>query len=205
MAIPNPNPNIADGIKSDNKTYSSNKIESLIKTATELPIPEEGDAGKVLTVNSDSDGYELDVIPSELPTPEAGDEGKVLTVNAAEDGYELTSLPTPDTEALTATLVADLSSVTIVNAYYREGILFVNGRLASTTGISAGGEIFTISGYNTIDTNDYFIVVGVSSTGSGSYGYTENTSSGIKFSIGTAALASDNQFFFSIALPVTKL
>lgn len=60
MAIPNPNPNIADGIKSDNKTYSSNKIESLIKTATELPIPEAGDAGKVLTVNSDSDGYELD-------------------------------------------------------------------------------------------------------------------------------------------------
>lgn len=60
MAIPNPNPNIADGIKSDNKTYSSNKIESLIKTATELPTPEAGDAGKVLTVNSDSDGYELD-------------------------------------------------------------------------------------------------------------------------------------------------
>lgn len=59
MAIPNPNPNIADGIKSDNKTYSSNKIESLIKSATELPIPEEGDAGKVLTVNSDGDGYEL--------------------------------------------------------------------------------------------------------------------------------------------------
>ena len=60
MAIPNPNPNIADGIKSDNKTYSSNKIESLIKVATELPIPEEGDAGKVLTVNAGASGYELD-------------------------------------------------------------------------------------------------------------------------------------------------
>ena len=66
MAIPNPNPNIADGIKSDNKTYSSNKIESLIKTATELPIPEAGDAGKVLTVNSDSDGYELDYAGHDL-------------------------------------------------------------------------------------------------------------------------------------------
>lgn len=175
MAIPNPNPNIADGIKSDNTTYSSNKIESLISTATELPIPEAGDAGKV------------------------------LTVNAAEDGYELTSLPVPDAEALTPTLVADLSSVAVVNAYYREGILYVNGRLASTTGISAGGEIFTISGYNTIDTNDYYNVVGLSSTGSGSYGYTENTSSGIKFSIGSAALVSDNQFFFSTAIPVTKL
>lgn len=64
MAIPNPNPNIADGIKSDNKTYSSNKIESLIKTATELPIPETGDSGKVLAVNSGEDGYEL----IELPT-----------------------------------------------------------------------------------------------------------------------------------------
>lgn len=64
MAIPNPNPNIADGIKSDNKTYSSNKIESLISAATELPVPEEGDAGKVLAVNSDEDGYVL----SDLPT-----------------------------------------------------------------------------------------------------------------------------------------
>lgn len=60
MAIPNPNPNIADGIKCDNKTYSSNKIESLISAATELPIPEAGDAGKVLTVNAAEDGYELD-------------------------------------------------------------------------------------------------------------------------------------------------
>lgn len=94
MAIPNPNPNIADGIKSDNKTYSSNKIESLIKTATELPIPEAGDAGKVLTVNSDADGYELDVIPAELPIPEAGDAGKVLAVNSGETGYELDALAT---------------------------------------------------------------------------------------------------------------
>ena len=59
MAIPNPNPNIEDGKKCDNKTYSSNKIESLIAAATELPTPEAGDAGKVLTVNSDADGYEL--------------------------------------------------------------------------------------------------------------------------------------------------
>ena len=57
MAIPNPNPNIADGIKSDNKTYSSNKIESLISTS-QLPEIGEGDEGKVVTVGSD--GYELD-------------------------------------------------------------------------------------------------------------------------------------------------
>ena len=56
MAIPNPNPNIADGIKSDNKTYSSNKIESLI-TSSQIPIIGEGDEGKVVTVGDN--GYEL--------------------------------------------------------------------------------------------------------------------------------------------------
>ena len=100
MAIPNPYPNIADDVKSDVTTYSSNKIESLISTAKELPIPAAGDAGKVLTVNNDADGYELDIIPSELPTPEAGDAGKVLTVNSNADGYELdvipAELPTPE-------------------------------------------------------------------------------------------------------------
>lgn len=62
MAIPNPNPNIADGIKCDNKTYSSNKIEALISTATELPTPEEGDEGKLVAVNDDL-GYTLDAPP----------------------------------------------------------------------------------------------------------------------------------------------
>lgn len=81
MAIPNPNPNIEDGKKCDNKTYSSNKIESLIKTATELPIPEAGDAGKVLTVNSDSDGYELDtpVAPTSIIDDTAAAADKVYS------------------------------------------------------------------------------------------------------------------------------
>lgn len=59
MSIPNPNPNIADGIKADNKTYSSNKIESLISTS-QLPDIGEGDTGKVVAVGSD--GYELKTI-----------------------------------------------------------------------------------------------------------------------------------------------
>ena len=114
MAIPNPNPNIADGIKCDNKTYSSNKIESLISTATELPIPEAGDAGKVLTVDEDLD-YELAAIPAELPTPATGDAGKVLTVNAGEDGYELTTPVDPtsiiDNSAASADTVYSSSKV----------------------------------------------------------------------------------------------
>ena len=89
MAIPNPNPNIADGLKCDNKTYSSNKIESLIKVATELPIPEEGDTGKVLTVNNDL-GYDLETAPGDrLPETVLADAGKVVTVNADGSAYEL--------------------------------------------------------------------------------------------------------------------
>ena len=81
MAIPNPSPNIADGVKSDVTTYSSNKIESLISTATELPIPEAGDAGKVLTVNGDADGYELDtpVDPTSIIDDSAADDDTVFS------------------------------------------------------------------------------------------------------------------------------
>lgn len=84
MAIPNPFPNIADDVKSDVTTYSSNKIESLISAATELPIPAAGDEGKVLTVNAEATGYDLDVIPSELPVIGEGDDGKVLGVDSGD-------------------------------------------------------------------------------------------------------------------------
>lgn len=99
MAIPNPNPNIADGIKSDNKTYSSNKIESLISAATELPTPEAGDAGKVLTVNGDEDGYILDsthppIIGTATTTADTTS-GTLATVHFTDinipDGYHIAS------------------------------------------------------------------------------------------------------------------
>lgn len=83
MAIPNPNPNIADGVKSDVTTYSSNKIESLISVATELPVPAAGDAGKVLTVNELADGYELDtpVDPTSIIDDSAAAANKVYSSN----------------------------------------------------------------------------------------------------------------------------
>ena len=112
MAIPNPNPNIEDGKACDNKTYSSNKINSLITAATELPVPGAGDAGKVLTVNAGADGFELDPIPKELPATELSDAGKVLTVNAAGTGYELDAVPTE----LPATELSDAGKVLTVNA-----------------------------------------------------------------------------------------
>lgn len=112
MAIPNPNPNIVDGYPCDNKTYSSNKIESLIQVATELPVIHEGDAGKVLTVNADADAYELDSIPNEVPTPALADAGKVITVNAGGTGYELDSIP----NELPTPASGDAGKVLTVNA-----------------------------------------------------------------------------------------
>ena len=54
MAIPNPNPNIEDGAKMDNKTWSSNYISGKIEEATELPVVTSEDNGKVLGVSSGS-------------------------------------------------------------------------------------------------------------------------------------------------------
>lgn len=188
MAIPNPNPNIADGIKSDNKTYSSNKIESLIKTATELPIPEAGDAGKVLTVNSDSDGYELDNVGG-IPSIGSGDAGKVITVNAGETAYELATPVAPesiidDSEAAADTVyssskvdtllsdkasASDLTTLSgLVSAMNIESVT----RVAATATTGASGNIalpYNNDGFTYIvgamcTTSSYVPVVWVSST-----------------------------------------
>lgn len=139
MAIPNPNPNIADGIKSDNKTYSSNKIESLIKTATELPIPEAGDAGKVLTVNSDLE-YDLESVPSEVPTPAAGDAGKVLTVNAGATDYELdTPVTINDSTASASTVYSSNKVDSLLSVAKQESLepVEVNGTLQLSADVLA--------------------------------------------------------------------
>lgn len=155
--IPNPNPNIADGVKADNTTYSSNKIESLIKTATELPIPEEGDAGKVLTVDNEL-GYELDVIPSELPTIGEGDDGKVLGVDSGD--YALIPQVDPtdiiDDTASSATTVyssdkvdtllsgkQDALSVTVETGSYEAGLMENDSAITIIT----YGKVMTISGF----------------------------------------------------------
>lgn len=155
MAIPNPNPNIADGIKSDNKTYSSNKIESLIQTATELPIPEAGDAGKVLTVNSDADGYELDTIPSELPTPEAGDAGKLVAVN--EDlGYTLDPPPVIPAEiGVYDTGVIKFSDLTFTQS--GNGIYYSTIDLDSDIPADKNIIAVSISGWSNLRASDFII------------------------------------------------
>lgn len=155
MAIPNPNPNIADGIKCDNKTYSSNKIESLISAATELPIPEAGDAGKVLTVNAAEDGYELDtpVDPASIIDDSASSSDTVYSsskVDSIIDGLKpvITEItPVTDTTA-TAT---DLDAYT---GTFNKGIYIFNGQtLWKTSGTAKGLTMMLIVGSDTVNQN----------------------------------------------------
>tara|TARA_B100000424_G_scaffold252344_1_gene228591 strand:- start:2048 stop:3208 length:1161 start_codon:yes stop_codon:yes gene_type:complete len=53
-----------------------------------------GNAGKVLSVNSSADGYELSTIPTELPSATGSDADKVLSVNGSGD-YVLSTLSIP--------------------------------------------------------------------------------------------------------------
>lgn len=160
--IPNPNPNIADGVKADNTTYSSNKIELLIKTATELPIPEAGDAGKVLTVD-DELGYELATIPAELPTPAEGDAGKVLAVDD-ELGYELVDPVNPtdiidDTAAATTTVYSSDKVDTLLSS--KQDAL-TKGSLAADDDL----DNFKTNGY-------YYSIAGVANRPVSAYGILE--------------------------------
>ena len=167
MAIPNPYPNIADDVKSDVTTYSSNKIESLISAATELPIPAAGDEGKVLTVNAGATGYELDAIPSELPATELSDAGKVLAVNAAGDGYELDTPVDPtsiidDTASATTTvyssdkvdtLLSGKADAPIVSAYTDFGYGTGIDSASSSVSINKIGKLVFVRGYLKIGEN----------------------------------------------------
>ena len=145
MAIPNPNPNIADGIKSDNKTYSSNKIESLIKTATELPIPEAGDAGKVLTVNSDSDGYELDspVDPTSIIDDSASSE---TTVYSSDKVDTITSPISELTETTaTVTVHSDVTTGDVSDAVIARRGNIVIVRFESTIKAGTYTNLYTVT------------------------------------------------------------
>ena len=62
------------------------------KAANEVPKPAgSSDAGKVVTVNEDGDGYELGEIPSGLPEFTSADNGKVLTIDEGEPKWEAVS------------------------------------------------------------------------------------------------------------------
>lgn len=98
MAIENVRHPIKDTVKADNSTYSSNKIESLIHSATELPETSIEDAGDVLMVNDEGEWDKGEIIvPQELPTPAAADIGKIVSVvSDGDEGaeYSLENAPT---------------------------------------------------------------------------------------------------------------
>lgn len=100
MAIENVRHPIKDTVKADNSTYSSNKIESLIHSATELPETSVADAGDVLMVNDEGEWDKGEIIiPQEVPTPTSENIGKVVTVvSDGDEGaeYGLTNLPDSD-------------------------------------------------------------------------------------------------------------
>lgn len=103
-------PPIKDGVKADNTTYSSNKIEEMISTVESeiptLPEPAVGDIDKVIGITSDgSTGaeYGLITIENELPAPSSSNAGKIAkVVSDGEGGYEWsaadesTELPVPE-------------------------------------------------------------------------------------------------------------
>ena len=100
MGIDNIRHPIKDTVKADISTYSSNKIESLIHSATELPETGIEDAGDVLMVNDEGEWAKGEIIiPQEVPTPTAENIGKVVTVvSDGDEGaeYGLTNLPDSD-------------------------------------------------------------------------------------------------------------
>lgn len=116
MAIENVRHPIKDTVKADNSTYSSNKIESLIHSATELPEASVADAGDVLMVNEEGEWDKGEIIvPQELPTPAAADIGKIVSVVSDGDEGAEYGLETIPSEVPTPT-VADSGKVISVNA-----------------------------------------------------------------------------------------
>lgn len=132
MAICNVKHPIKDTVKADNSTYSSNKIESLIHSATELPETGIEDAGDVLMVNDEGEWAKGEIIiPQELPTPAAADIGKIVSVVSDGDEGAEYSLENAPTE-VPVPAVADSGKVISVNA---------SGEYELTTPASGGVSI----------------------------------------------------------------
>lgn len=116
MGIDNIRHPIKDTVKADNSTYSSNKIESLIHSATELPETGVEDAGDVLMVNEEGEWAKGEIIiPQEVPTPTAADIGKIVSVvSDGDEGAEYGLEDIPSEVPVPA--VADSGKVISVNA-----------------------------------------------------------------------------------------
>lgn len=87
MAIPNPNPNIADGMQCDNLTWSSNKIAGEIVSAAETIEAEIPTTEEIQTLIDDSLDEDISIslyegiVEGNLPLPVINKQGKVVTIN----------------------------------------------------------------------------------------------------------------------------
>lgn len=68
MAIPNPNPNIADGIKVDNKTLSSNKIYELMDKSLHIASINYSDLSISIGAGAFKDVFYNKDISADLPS-----------------------------------------------------------------------------------------------------------------------------------------
>ena len=130
MGIDNIRHPIKDTVKADNSTYSSNKIESLIHSATELPETSIEDAGDVLMVNDEGEWDKGEIIiPQEVPTPAVADSGKVISVNSSGE-YELKT-PAKHFDKKTSGVIFNGSTLTEVslsdfsNSYPNEFVIMM--------------------------------------------------------------------------------
>ena len=114
MAIPNPNPNIVDGIVCDNKTWSSSKINSAIYSAAELPEVTPEDEGKALMVNSSGDWGASD-IPSQLPEVPTITMPNTKGSTIVADGSKWVGMSTATNIGLSITKDGDSYSYTIAS------------------------------------------------------------------------------------------
>ena len=132
----------------------------LSKAANEVPKPTgSSDAGKVLTVNEDGDGFILDEVDPGLPDISGvSDAGKIVAVNAAGDGYELvtddvglvlTFSGAAETEILNDMATAITACIS-GNAPYRDVYEIDNVSASEKSTLSQYANAFYNSGMNCI-------------------------------------------------------
>lgn len=156
----------------------------LSKAANEVPKPTgSSDAGKVLTVNEDGDGFILDEVDPGLPDiAGVSDAGKVVTVNAAGTAYELT---TPS-EGLPSYTSADIGKVLTVvedaehpvqTVIVPEQTVVITSSSVELTGVDFSG--FPETGddleLSVVINGDPYTLTGYSEDGYFSFEYTYNT------------------------------
>ena len=111
------------------------------------PVMVASDAGKVLVVNTDEDGFDLAALAASLPSVTTGDALKVVRVNAAEDGYEL-AVPGQSMTLLTQTAAFDITNTHLNGLHYITANFATNLVITVPSGLT-GTEPVSLIRYGT--------------------------------------------------------